>query len=148
MDMLLTILQANSTLANISQFEFYISIAGVLIALLLYLRLMRKDKIEDLEKKVDKVDFKEYQLVINSRLSRKAEKESLERLESDIWDSLKNHEGANNTAFLLMREDFKEMRKEFKDMNTKNTESQKQLDVVSTNVQWLVKHINGDFKGK
>jgi hypothetical protein len=109
---------------------------------------MRKDKVEDMEKKVDKVDFKEYQLVVNSRLSRKAEKESLERLESDIWDSLKNHEGANNTAFLLMREDFKEMRKEFKDMNSKNTESQKQLDVVSTNVQWLVKHINGDFKGK
>jgi len=148
MDMFLTILQANTTLANISQFEFYLSLAGVLIALLVYLRLMRKDKVEDMEKKVDKVDFKEYQLVVNSRLSRKAEKESLERLESDIWDSLKNHEGANNTAFLLMREDFKEMRKEFKDMNSKNTESQKQLDVVSTNVQWLVKHINGDFKGK
>jgi hypothetical protein len=148
MDMFPALLQANATLANISQFEFYLSLAGVLIAALVYIRLMKKDKVEAMEKKVDKVDFKEYQLVVNSRLSRKAEKEAMERLESDIWESLKSHEGGNNTAFKLMREDFIDMRKEFQAMNEKNSISQKQIVEVSNDVKWLVKHINGEFKSK
>lgn len=106
----------------------------MILAMLGYTRLMRKDRNDELKRKVDVEIFEEHKLQVNSRLSRKVNKEAFIDFEEEVWDAIKQHESMNEVSFKLLKEDMDKN----KDINMQML---KQITEMATDIKWIIQKL-------
>lgn len=123
---------------NISNLGLLISIAMLVVALLGYIRTVRRDNLARMDKKVDISTFDEFKVETASRIGRKLDKAIFDRFEEEVWRDIGAHKQGNDTGFRMLQETIRELQQ----AQARQTEVIAKLDRTMgeavTNIQWLV----------